>query len=98
MDKLNLIKSLSTSLETLPRIKKYFIDVSELVNRDARTGIQRVVRNILRCMLLDPPTGYQVEPVYANNETLTLAAADFDDNKFMVTSVPTTSTITITIP
>jgi len=68
--KLNLVKALSVSLDTVPRIKKYFIDISELVNRDARTGIQRVVRNILRCLLLDPPDGYLIEPVYANNETL----------------------------
>ncbi|OUV31291.1 MAG: hypothetical protein CBC60_00650 [Betaproteobacteria bacterium TMED100] len=70
LDKLNLIKALSSSLETVPRINKYYIDISELVNRDARTGIQRVVRNILRCMLLDPPVGYLVEPVYAKNDTI----------------------------
>ena len=65
-----MIKALSSSLETVPRINKYYIDISELVNRDARTGIQRVVRNILRCMLLDPPVGYLVEPVYAKNDTI----------------------------
>ena len=70
LDKLNLIKSLAASFDTAPRVKKYFIDVSELVNRDIRTGIQRVVRNILRCFLLDPPSGYLIEPVYATNETM----------------------------
>ena len=70
LEKLNLIKALSASIDDTPRVKKYYIDISELVNRDARTGIQRVVRNILRCMLQNPPAGYLVEPVYANNETL----------------------------
>ncbi|MFJ2985525.1 MULTISPECIES: glycosyltransferase [unclassified Pseudomonas] len=41
------------------------VDISELVNRDAKTGIQRVVRNILEIWLLNPPGNYRVEPVYA---------------------------------
>ncbi len=69
IEKVSLVNSLATSLDSMPKIKKYFIDISELVNRDARTGIQRVVRNILRCMLINPPKGYLVEPVYATNES-----------------------------
>lgn len=45
--------------------RQLFVDVSELVQRDARSGIQRVVRSILREWLLNPPAGYRVEPVYA---------------------------------
>ncbi|MDD2768536.1 MAG: glycosyltransferase family 1 protein [Methylococcus sp.] len=41
------------------------VDISELVQRDARTGIQRVVRSVLKEWLLNPPEGYRVEPVYA---------------------------------
>jgi glycosyltransferase involved in cell wall biosynthesis len=44
------------------------VDISELVQRDARTGIQRVVRSVLKEWLLDPPEGYRVEPVYASAE------------------------------
>ncbi|MDE2463146.1 MAG: glycosyltransferase [Alphaproteobacteria bacterium] len=44
---------------------RIFIDVSELVQRDARTGIQRVVRSILVEALANPPAGFHVEPVYA---------------------------------
>ena len=54
-------------LEHYPR-RQLLVDISELVQRDANTGIQRVVRNILREWLLNPPQGYQgyrVEPVYA---------------------------------
>jgi len=47
------------------RRRQLLVDISELVQCDARTGIQRVVRNILKEWLLNPPEGYRVEPVYA---------------------------------
>jgi glycosyltransferase involved in cell wall biosynthesis len=46
-------------------VKKLLVDISELVNRDAKSGIQRVVRSILSELLTNPPTGFTVEPVYA---------------------------------
>lgn len=46
------------------------VDISELVQRDARTGIQRVVRSLLRDLLENPPAGYRVEPVYALGDGL----------------------------
>lgn len=42
-----------------------FVDVTELALREGRTGIQRVTREILRALLLAPPEGYAVQPVYA---------------------------------
>jgi glycosyltransferase involved in cell wall biosynthesis len=36
-----------------------------LVQCDAKIGIQRVLRSILKEWLLNPPEGYRVEPVYA---------------------------------
>lgn len=45
--------------------RQLLVDISELVQRDAKSGIQRVVRSILREWLLHPLTGYRVEPVYA---------------------------------
>lgn len=42
------------------------VDISELIQRDAGTGIQRVVRNILQQWLENPPLNYIVEPIYAN--------------------------------
>jgi glycosyltransferase involved in cell wall biosynthesis len=59
---------LSQSLETNhppPASKQLLIDISELVNRDAKSGIQRVVRSILLQLLNNPPKGYRVEPVYS---------------------------------
>jgi glycosyltransferase involved in cell wall biosynthesis len=46
-------------------MKQLFVDVSELVNHDARTGIQRVVRSVLSELMSFPPEGFQIEPVYA---------------------------------
>jgi len=46
-----------------------FIDISALVQHDAKQGIQRVVRNILRQLLQDHYLGYRVEPVYYDFET-----------------------------
>lgn len=48
--------------------RQLLVDISELVQRDARTGIQRVVRSVLKEWLLAPPDGYRVEPVYATVE------------------------------
>ena len=48
--------------------RQLLVDISELVQRDARTGIQRVVRSILKEWLAYPPEGYRVEPVYATVE------------------------------
>ncbi|MBF0557140.1 MAG: hypothetical protein HQK96_21715, partial [Nitrospirae bacterium] len=45
--------------------KRLFVDISELSRHDAGTGVQRVVRSMLGELLKNPPTGYQVEPVYA---------------------------------
>lgn len=47
-----------------------FVDVSELVQRDAKSGIQRVVKAILKELLVNPPKGYRVEPVYADTQNI----------------------------
>jgi glycosyltransferase involved in cell wall biosynthesis len=41
-----------------------FVDVSEFFHRDARTGIQRVVRSLLARLQERPPSGYRVLPVW----------------------------------
>jgi len=47
-----------------------FVDVSELVQRDARSGIQRVVRAVLQALFRNPPQGFRVMPVYATTDCL----------------------------
>ncbi len=42
-----------------------FLDISELITKDAGTGIQRVVKNLLFQLLKNPPYEYDVIPVYA---------------------------------
>lgn len=64
-DLIALAQAMSRNAPLVPRRKKLLVDVSELVQRDWGSGIQRVVRSILGRWLLDPPAGYVVEPVYA---------------------------------
>lgn len=48
-------------------MKQLFLDISELVNRDAKSGIQRVVRSIMKELLVNQPKDYLVKPVYTLN-------------------------------
>jgi len=66
----NLSHSIAYNFLPQPKIKQLFVDISELVQRDSKSGIQRVVRNILKELIENPPNGYRVEPVYANGTTL----------------------------
>lgn len=45
--------------------RQLLIGISTLVQSDAKTGIQRVVRSLLKEWLEHPPAGFRVEPVYA---------------------------------
>lgn len=45
--------------------KKLFVDISELVQGDAKTGIQRVVRSLLNGLLEHPIEGFQTILTYA---------------------------------
>jgi len=49
--------------------RQLLLDISELVRVDAKSGIQRVVRALLKELLTHPPEGVRVEPVYASSET-----------------------------
>lgn len=52
---------------SLRNYKRIFVDISELVRRDAKTGIQRVVRAILRNLLEVSYHDYEILPVYADH-------------------------------
>ena len=51
-----------------PAGRQLLVDISELHQRDAKSGIQRVVRSVLHALLSHPPDGFRVEPVYATSE------------------------------
>ncbi|MDI5985663.1 glycosyltransferase family 1 protein [Halomonas sp. M4R5S39] len=63
--------------------KQLFIDISELVNRDARTGVQRVTRSLLSELLRNPPVEYNVCPVYADTTTCGYRYANQFVNHFL---------------
>ncbi|MCX5539972.1 glycosyltransferase family 1 protein [Paraburkholderia sp. CNPSo 3076] len=66
-DKAFVRSSLDANNKVVRRVngeRQLFVDISELVMRDAKSGIQRVVRSILLQLLKHPPRGYRVEPVY----------------------------------
>lgn len=60
-----LANSIATTFQPVRVGRALLVDISELVQVDSKTGIQRVVRSILRNWLLCPPMGWRVEPVYA---------------------------------
>lgn len=62
-------KCLAYNFPPSPRRRQLLVDVSEFEKRDAKSGIQRIVRAILSEWLSHPPHGYQVEPVYASTDT-----------------------------
>jgi glycosyltransferase involved in cell wall biosynthesis len=45
--------------------RQLLVDVSELSQRDAGTGVQRVVRGYLRHLIQSPPDGFNVRPVFS---------------------------------
>lgn len=65
---LALAQSLAWTFPRPTHERQLLIDVSELAQRDARTGCQRVTRSILLEFLTNPPDGCRVEPVYATVE------------------------------
>lgn len=68
------LESLASNIARLfpphPRLRHLFVDVSALVHRDLKTGIERVTRRVLSELLLNPPTGWRIEPVYATSDGL----------------------------
>lgn len=64
-DLVALAAAVNHSIPPQPVLRQLMIDISVLVQQDAKSGIQRVVRSLLKELLVHPPAGYQVEPVYA---------------------------------
>ncbi len=54
--------------QTQVAARRFLVDVSALAKHDARTGIQRVVRNLLRELETALPEGDRLEPVYFKDD------------------------------
>lgn len=64
-------------------VKRLFLDISEIVQVDAKTGIQRVVKSILKELLEDNNCEFHVLPVYAKIEKLGYFHANKFTQKFL---------------
>ena len=62
---------------------KLMFDVSELVQRDSRSGIQRVVRAVLAHFLATPPAGWQIALVHSIPGTSGLKTASNFTRRFL---------------
>ncbi|MDQ0016917.1 glycosyltransferase involved in cell wall biosynthesis [Variovorax boronicumulans] len=58
-------RSIARALPLPAPARQIFVDVSELVQKDWQSGIQRLVKSMLRALFEAPPDGYRIEPVYA---------------------------------
>ena len=67
-DRARIAEAIAADMPQALGVRQILVDITELVRRDARSGIQRVVRSIVSCLLKSPPEGYRVEPVYASPE------------------------------
>ncbi|BCA96603.1 hypothetical protein TUM19329_29640 [Legionella antarctica] len=47
--------------------RQLFVDISDLIIQDRKTGIQRVVRSVLLHWLKNPPESCKIQPVYATS-------------------------------
>lgn len=63
-----LAETLAMNFPPHPRRKQLLLDVSQLAQHDVKTGTHRVTRALLQEIALNPPKGFQVEPVYASSD------------------------------
>ena len=73
----DLSKAVGRSFPLRPRQRCLFIDVSAIAGEDLKTGIQRVVTNIVSQFLRRGPQGYRVEPIAAGDSGIYRYARDF---------------------
>lgn len=66
-DDLAAIASAVVAARSSGTVRRWFVDVSSIAEKDIRTGVQRVVRNILEHWLKSAPPGIRIEPVRFTN-------------------------------
>jgi glycosyltransferase involved in cell wall biosynthesis len=60
-----MAQAITASLPLPAPQRQLFVDVSELVRHDSRSGVQRLVRSLLQALFDSPPDGFRIEPVYS---------------------------------
>jgi len=63
-----IARAVAASMPSRCRQQQVLIDVSALVQEDLKTGIQRVVRSIVKNLIDHPPGAARIEPVFATKE------------------------------
>lgn len=63
-----LSEVLSINFPPKPRLRQLMLDVSAIAHHDLKTGIERVTRALVEQILLNPPSGWSVQPVYATTD------------------------------
>ena len=61
----SLARGMNSVMPDIKPQRQLLVNVSGLNDRDGRSGIERLTRGVLKCLLASPPTGYRVEPIYA---------------------------------
>jgi glycosyltransferase involved in cell wall biosynthesis len=67
-DWLPIAKAINHNHRRQPARKRMFVDVTEVAKNDLKTGIERVVRNVLKELLKVSDTDYLITPVYFDPE------------------------------
>ena len=68
-DRMKITQALD-KIKHQPENKTLFVDISELFQRDAATGIQRVTRSLLLELIKNPIDNYKTQPVYATSDKI----------------------------
>lgn len=64
-----LAGALAKNFPPVPRRRQLLVDVSELMQRDAKNFAQGMTQAVLQAWLQQPPQGWQVEPVFATPDS-----------------------------
>jgi glycosyltransferase involved in cell wall biosynthesis len=61
---IEVARAIDYSLPRPRETRQLLVDVSAICRTDLKTGIQRVVRSVLKGLVASPPAGWRIEPVY----------------------------------
>jgi glycosyltransferase involved in cell wall biosynthesis len=65
---MTIAEAISQNLPLYHTHRQFLVDISIILRQDYKTGIQRVVRGLLRELLQSSLPGYRIEPVYLSDE------------------------------